>query len=523
MEICLAQLNPTVGDLLGNAKRIKETVRSNPGADLIVFSELFLTGFPPKDLLLRPGFLAESKEVFTDLLKFSRMHPRPAVIFGLPWEEGGKLFNSAVVIKNGKILGIQHKRQLSRLVLFDEHKYFSPGTALNPLTLKDGTVAVFIGEELGPAVEKNGAALLINLTAVPFQAGQVKPRQQRLQETAAYLKTPILWVNQAGANDELIFYGRSLAADSAGNLKALLPDFQTAALSFTFNSGGNAAEREENEVGQIYQALVLGLRDYVRKSGMAKVIIGLSGGLDSALSAVIAAAALGPENVWGITMPGPHSPSHSAGDAEALARNLGIRFDTIPIGPLYDAYLQSLAAQFAGTAFNVAEENIQARARGSLLMALANKFGGLVLTNSNKSELAVGYCTLYGDMSGGLAPLGDVYKTTVYKLAHYINRAKEIIPRSTIEKPPSAELRPNQRDDDSLPPYETLDAIIAAYLDQNLSREEIIAKGFSSDLVDWALGIIDRSDFKRRQAATILRVTSPVFGYERQMPLAGKK
>lgn len=526
MKVCLAQINPTVGDLRGNALKLTEVVAENSQADLIVFSELSLTGYPPKDLLLRPGFLNELEQRFAHLLGFSQSYPRPAIVLGLPWREQGRLFNSAVVLRNGEILGVQHKQNLTRFRAFDETRYFSPGAGLRPILFKKEVLGLALGleldDKLAQSLRANGVTLLLNPAAFPFRFGAGEDYRREFQSKIAALGIPGFLVNQVGGFDELIFAGASMALNGEGRLADSLPHFCSGSLLVDWECVGGAELEKQDAAAQIHDALVLGLSDYVRKSGMNQVILGLSGGLDSAVAAVLAVRAVGPGRVWGITMPGPYSSAGSVRDSRVLAQNLGIKFDIIPISPLYNLFLETLATQFAQRETDVAEENIQARLRGSLLMALSNKFGGLVLTNSNKSELAVGYCTLYGDMSGGLAVLGDLYKTLVYELAFYINRRQEIIPRATLEKPPSAELRPNQRDDDSLPPYEVLDGILAAYLDRGLSKEAIKAEGFQSQTVDWVVAQIDKSEYKRRQAAPILRVTSPVLGFDRHMPLAGK-
>ncbi|NLJ79706.1 MAG: NAD+ synthase [Firmicutes bacterium] len=527
MKVCLAQLNPTVGDLTGNTKMLCRILEENSQADLIVFPELFLTGYPPGDLLLQGGFLEEIDAKVRQIQEFSRLYPKPALIFGLPWRRGGKIFNSAAVLQNGEYLGLQHKRKLTRFRLYDENKYFSQGAVSEPVAVRNGRLGLSLGLELDSGLARvyreKGVSLLVNSAALPFRYKEAERHLLEFQRAAASAKLPGVLVNQAGGNDGLIFSGGSGAVDQEGELRLFLPFFAEDTQLTNSNFLERAELGEGDNAAQVYAALTLGLKDYVRKNGLRTVIIGLSGGLDSALTAVIAREALGAENVWGITMPGPYSSPGSVEDSRSLAENLGIRFDILPISELYASFLKALEKHFHGTEMDTAEENIQARLRGSMLMALSNKFGGLVLTNSNKSELAVGYCTLYGDMSGGLALIGDIYKTMVYELAYYINREEEIIPWETIEKPPSAELRPGQRDDDSLPPYEVLDPILEMYLDQGLSQERIIEQGFPEDTVVWVCQAVDRSEYKRRQAATILRITSPTLGYERQMPLAGKK
>lgn len=528
MQVYLAQENPIIGDLQGNVEKLRQVVEANSTADIIVFPELFLTGYPPKDLLLKKDFLRQVEQNLGQIQDISRKYAQAAFILGMPWQGVGGLFNAAVVIKDGVILGVQHKRRLTQFKLFDENQYFQAGTTSIVVKIGERTIGLALGLELDDGLAQElkeaGAGLIINPVAIPFQVGEHGHRRTLLSTVAQNTGIPILRVGQVGGNDGLIFAGGSFTLDKYGKYEAILPDFTCSGALVNLDAPEQElADNVEDETAQIYQALILGLRDYVEKCGMRTIIIGLSGGLDSAVAAVLACQAVGSENVWGITQPGPYSSSGSVDDARSLAENLRIKFDVLPINDLYEATLKTLDGHFAGTTMNVAEENIQARLRGNLLMALSNKFGGLVLTNSNKSELAVGYCTLYGDMSGGLAVIADVYKTMVYQLAYYINREEEIIPWNTIQKPPSAELRPDQRDDETLPPYDILDAIIKAYLDESLSTRDIIEQGYAEDTVRWVTRTIDNNDYKRRQAALILRVTSPIVGRDRQMPLAAKK
>ena len=528
MKIFLAQENPTVGDISGNLARLRQVLQENPGAQLVVFPELYLTGYPPCDLLLRGEFLQAVKEGLAALQELSKGYPGTTLVIGTPWQDGDDLFNSAVVLRGGTLLGVQHKRRLTSFGFFDEQRYFTPGEGNVLIQLEERTVGIALGleldEQLALELKRGGADILINPRAVPFQLGVESQLRKGLAQAAAASGLTVAAVGQVGGNDGLIFPGASRIFDGNGRVLAALPHFQTAGCLVDLSSSEVIPEVEEEDAAAlVFQALVLGLRDYLRKCGMKRVIIGLSGGLDSAVAACIAAAAVGPERVWGITQPGPYSSPRSAEDAQALARNLGIRFDVLPITQLYHAVLSSLDDHFAGTEMNVAEENIQARLRGNLLMALSNKFGGLVLANSNKSELAVGYCTLYGDMCGGVAVLADIYKTMVYRLAEYINREEEVIPWNTIKRPPSAELRPDQRDEDSLPPYEILDGILAAYLDEGLGFQEILERGYEAETVRWVLKTVEAHEYKRRQAALILRVTTPILRPQRQMPLAAVK
>ncbi len=527
MKIFLAQENPTVGDLKGNLARLLQVVQENSGADLVVFPELYLTGYPPYDLLLCPEFREAVQEAAAELQEATRQYPHTTIIVGLPWVEGGELFNAAAVLSGGEVLGVQKKRKLTSFRFGDERRYFQPGREHVMVSVAGHNVGIALGLELDAGLARElkqaGADLVVNPRAVPFRVGEEAQRRQGLKQLAEEAELALAVVGQVGGNDGLIFAGSSLTLDASGQLLADLNPFQAGGCLVDLHSAEEPPEQVWDEPALVYQALVLGLRDYIRKCGMERVIIGLSGGIDSAVAACIAAEAVGPEQVWGLTQPGPYSSPESVQDAQALARNLGIRFDILPITGLYDAVLSALSDHFAGTAMNVAEENIQARLRGNLLMALSNKFGGLVLSNSNKSELAVGYCTLYGDMCGGMAVLADIYKTMVYQVAEYINREREIIPASTITKPPSAELRPNQRDADSLPPYDVLDAILQAYLDEELSPREIIGRGFAEETVRWVVRAVEGSEYKRRQAALILRVTTPLLGPERRMPLAAAK
>ncbi len=528
MQVHLSQLNPTVGDLQGNMEQLKKTVVENCHADLIVFSELFLTGYPPKDLLFNRDFLQRVEESLSHLQLFSQDYPQTAFVVGFPRRENESVFNSAAIVQGGSILGTVDKSKLSSFRLFDEQRYFTAGTGAAPIYCAGHSIGLALGLELDQCLagklKEAGAEIIVNPAAIPFCAGQQDILWAQCRAVAENTGLPVFRVGQVGGNDELIFAGGSVAFGQGGSLLGAVSNFTVAGISVQMAvADDSAVEILGDETSEIYQALVLGLRDYVHKSGMNKVIIGISGGLDSAVAGALACEALGRENVWAITQPGPYSVPQGIEDARQLARNLRIRLDEQPITSLYEKMLTFLGDEFRGSHVDVAKENIQARLRGNLLMALSNKFGGLVLTNSNKSELAVGYTTLYGDMSGGLAVLGDVYKTQVYQLAYYINREREIIPWHTIEKPPSAELRPNQRDDESLPPYDLLDEILRAYLDQGLAASEIVSGGCPDETVRWVVKAVERNEYKRRQAALVLRVTTPIEGLERQMPVAAVK
>ncbi|MDI9412612.1 MAG: NAD+ synthase [Bacillota bacterium] len=526
MLVTLVQQNPIVGDLKGNIGIVSETLKCCTGEQLVVFSELFLTGYPPKALLTKGDFLQDVDDAYRKVREITKDYPLITVVLGMPWRDGEKLYNSAVVLKNGETLAIHHKTKLTRFALFDEYRYFSVGDATNVIKVGDTSFGIALGLELDRNVisvlKEAGASFIINPMALPFQL--VDDHQYKIKGHAMENKIAILVSGQVGANDELIFSGGSCAFNGEGQFIGRMEEFKQGVISFALDCPQYIVANESiDKIARVYQALVLGIKDYVQKSGMSKVILGLSGGLDSAVVAVLATEALGRENVWAITQPGPFSGSSSVEDASSLAKNLGIRFSVLPITDLYESTLDNLGEFFAGTSMGVAEENIQARLRGLLWMTLSNKFGGLVLTNSNKSELAVGYCTLYGDMNGGLAVLGDVYKTMVYELAHYINQTAEVIPSNTITKPPSAELRPDQRDDETLPPYDILDGIIKSYLDENKSISQIIAEGYDEEVVQWVTSTINNNDYKRRQAALVLRITEPVLNFGRDMPLAARK
>lgn len=543
MKITIAQLNPTVGDIDGNLAKIKQTVvvASAENADLAVFPELFVTGYPPRDLLNRVSFIKKVEQAISDIKVISMEYSELGILFGAPaktsMEYGRGLYNAAFLIRNGKILQIQQKSLLPTYDVFDEARYFDPARQVQVVEFKDEVLGISICEdawndpELWPrrfynqdpieTLVKQKATILINISASPFHMGKEKLRFKLISNHAQKHKLPFAFVNQIGGNDELVFDGRSIFVDNKGRAVWVGNSFEEAIKTIDTKETGKAATYDfQDEIESVYEALVLGIKDYARKCGFKGVMLGLSGGIDSAVTCALACAAIGPENVWGITMPGPFSSKGSVIDSFELAKNLGIQIKEIPIGEINDTYLATLKPHFAGRQPDIAEENIQARIRGNILMALSNKFGYLVLSTGNKSEMAVGYCTLYGDMTGGLSVISDVPKTMVYKIAEYINRNKEIIPQATITKPPSAELRPNQTDQDSLPPYDILDQILQYYVEDGLSAEEIIAKGFATNTVNWVIKAIVQSEYKRRQAAPGLKVTSKAFGMGRRMPIA---
>ncbi|MGQ9816724.1 MAG: NAD+ synthase [bacterium] len=545
MKITLAQLNPIVGDIDGNLKMLYDTVKmaNIEKTDLVVFPELFICGYPPHDLLERKWFIKKIEQAIEEVVKISSYYPDTGIIFGAPtfsyMNHGRGLYNSAVFVYRGLVNHIQHKSLLPTYDVFDEARYFDPAPEIMPIQFKNEMLGISICEDAWNIPElwqrqyygfdpieilaKKGATILINISASPFTVGKEEIRFRILQKHSSKYQMPCAFVNQVGANDELIFDGRSMFLDKNGLPIEVFPAFVEYIKTIDTGEIGNEDNYKPQEnIEGVYQALVLGVRDYIRKCGFKKVVIGLSGGIDSALVACIAVDAIGKENVLAVTMPGPFSSKGSVDDSKRLAENLGIELKIIPITSIYDSYLHTLKSDFERREFDITEENIQARVRGNLLMAISNKYGYLVLTTGNKSELAVGYCTLYGDMSGGLAVISDVPKTMVYKLAQYVNREKEIIPKKIIKKPPSAELRPNQLDQDTLPPYEILDPILQLYIEDGLSKEEIITKGFKPEVVDWVVRAVNRSEYKRRQAPAGLKVTSKAFGSGRRMPIAAR-
>lgn len=557
MIITLAQLNPYVGDIEGNLLKMKETLReySAKGTELLVFPELFLVGYPPKGLLEREWFLKKVQEAVEDLRLFSRDFPQMGILFGTPRSsnnlKGKGLYNSALLISEGEILLEQHKSLLPSYDLFDENRYFDVATQIKIVDFKGEKLGISIGEDawneaqlwpgerkpvFDPITElvKKGATLLINLAASPFYRGKEKTIYDLFSQHVHKHQIPLCYVNQVGANDELIFEGKSLCFNARAELVVALSPFQEQILTIDLNKSteNRQALADESNIEQywaqdemksVHDALILGIRDYFGKSGFKKALLGLSGGIDSALVCYLATVALGKDNVLGISMPSPFSSGGSVEDSRKLAENLGIAFKVIPIVDTYHAYLETLEEHFTGTPVNIAEENIQARIRGNMLMAFSNKFGYLVLTTGNKSEISVGYCTLYGDMSGGLSVISDLPKTIVYRLSRYINREKEIIPNAIIEKAPSAELRPDQKDQDVLPPYDLLDSLLYLYLDEGLSAEELVQKGFAAETVSWVVRTVERNEYKRRQAVLGLKVNSNPFKMERRMPVVAKR
>jgi NAD+ synthase/NAD+ synthase (glutamine-hydrolysing) len=549
MKIALAQFNPTVGDFAGNTASILALAEraKQRGADLAVFSELCICGYLPQDLLERPAFIDRNQK---ELKQLAAKLALPAIVGYVGKNKNGTgrgISNKAALLSGGKIVFEQSKMLLPTYDVFDESRYFQPAT--------EQKIFGFGGEELGITIcedvwnDKNfwavrrydrdpvtelaaqGTSVIINISASPYTIDKRALRVDMLRSIALSHQLPIVYVNQVGGNDSLIFDGASVALTLDGKVAAQAAAFEEDLVLFDTATGrGEIHEQPPEEIVYAFRALVMGTRDYVHKCRFTKAVVGLSGGIDSAVVAAIAVEALGAENVLGVSMPGPFSSEGSKSDAQAVAKNLGIELKTIPISTVFDAYRAELASVFGSRKPDVTEENIQARIRGNYLMALSNKFGSMVLSTGNKSELAVGYCTLYGDMAGGLAVISDVPKLMVYEFAKFINlkgareagtRQREIIPRATIEKPPSAELRPNQKDEDSLPPYDVLDRILKAYIEDLRSPQEIADKyGFGLKLVREIALLVDRSEYKRKQAAPGLKITSRAFGFGRPFPIA---
>ena len=543
MKVALGQINPTVGDFRGNSAKIVEFARraQAAGAGLILFPELSVCGYPPRDLVEKSSFVERNQEAAQGIAEQTR---GIAVICGLVTraraETGKSVMNSAALLRDGKIEFVQSKRLLPTYDVFDEMRNFAPADRQELFSFCGRRIALTVCEDawndkhfwnrrlygVDPVEEliRAGGNFLFNISASPFSLDKRELRLRMLQVIATEYKVPVVFVNQVGGNDSLVFDGSSFVLAPDGRVLAQARSFEEDLVFFDCDSmTGDVHEQVAGRDASAYGALVLGTRDYVRKCGFARVLLGLSGGIDSALTACIAVDALGKENVMGIALPGPYSSSGSLEDARALAANLDIRFECIPITGIFEGYRQALQAMFAGRPEDVTEENIQSRVRGNLLMALSNKFGALVLSTGNKSELGVGYCTLYGDMAGGLGVISDVPKTMVYRLAELVNSRRAVIPRSSIEKPPSAELRPGQLDSDSLPPYEVLDAILEDYVEDNHTAEQIAADhGFDLELVRRVVRLVQSSEYKRQQAAPGLKITAKAFGVGRRFPIAAK-
>ena len=542
MKIALAQFNPTVGDFEGNSSRILELARQakTGGADVAVFSELCLCGYPPQDLIERPIFIQRNQE---SLARVAREIALPSIIgyVGKAQDPTGKrVANSAALVGGGKILFEQRKMLLPTYDVFDETRYFQPASSQTAFVLGRETLGITICEDIwndktfwtqslyerDPVTELvgKGSSIILNISSSPYTIDKRAIRHDMLRAMAKRHKVPVVYVNQVGGDDSLIFDGSSVAFLPDGSVAAQAKSFEEDMVFFDSASGaGDVRPQITEEIAAAYRALVTGTRDYVRKCGFRKAVIGLSGGIDSALVATIATDALRAENVTGVSMPGPYSSEGSVTDAKCLATHLGIQLVTLPIVDTFQSYRKALENVFAGLPADVTEENIQARIRGNLLMALSNKFGSLVLSTGNKSEMAVGYCTLYGDMAGGLAVISDVPKTMVYELAAFANRGTTRIPAPIFSKAPSAELRPNQTDQDSLPPYDVLDRILKSYVEDLRSPEEIAQHyDFPLELVQSVARQVDRNEYKRKQAPPGLKVTSKAFSVGRRFPLAQK-
>ncbi|MEQ1731461.1 MAG: NAD+ synthase [Vicinamibacterales bacterium] len=553
MRIALAQLNLTVGDFDGNFLKISGAVERAraEAADLVVFSELAITGYPPRDLLTQPHFVDLNLTTLDRVAALS--DEKLAILIGYvdrnPSAAGKPLYNSVALCSHGRVADRRHKLLLPTYDVFDEDRYFEPGSAVQPMNLADWRLGTSICEDVwnDPAfwpkrryhrdpvseLALAGTDVMINISASPFELQKADLRRRLIRQEAVKHRAYFFYVNQVGGNDELVFDGHSIGIDPQGNEVVRLADFEEDFAVFdlparTPADGGTVEPTpvlhrvSESDEETAYRALVLGLRDYVHKCGFKSVVLGLSGGIDSALTACLAVDALGREHVHTIAMPARYSSQHSLDDAAALATALGVDHRVIPIDPVFQSYLDVLSGSFAGREEDVTEQNIQARVRGGVLMAFSNKFGHLLLTTGNKSELAVGYCTLYGDMCGGLAVISDVPKTLVYRLARYVNREREIIPESTLTKAPSAELRPNQTDQDTLPPYDVLDQIVEAYVERNLDADAIIERGIDSAVVRDVIRRIDASEYKRRQAAPGIKLSSKAFGVGRRFPIAAR-
>jgi len=538
MKIALVQLNPIIGDFTYNSRKILSFCQAavEKGCGLILFPELVLSGYPPCDLLERPAFLAAHDQAFQ---KLRQALPDIDVVLGVieqknSKEKGKGLYNSAVFIQNGSVTESIRKQLLPTYDVFDEKRWFEPGKSSTVIEWNGIRFGVTICEdiwhsEIGEYKEDpmqeffadgNGVDCLINISASPFQRDKESIRHRLFQKICKRYAVSLLYVNQVGGQDSLLFDGRSLLMDGTGAIKAKSCGFTEDMLVIDPQQWSGTVHKpvQEEIVSAVHDALVMGIHDYVTKSGFRSVVLGLSGGIDSALTATLAVQALGAENVLGVALPSPYSSDDSMEDARRLAANLGCQFEVLPISALFSAFKQTLHPLFAGLAEDVTEQNLQARIRGDLLMALSNKFGHLLLSTGNKSEMAVGYCTLYGDMNGGLAVISDVPKQLVYALSHYINREKEIIPTRTIIKPPTAELKPDQCDQDDLPDYAILDQVLELHLEQHLGLEEISKRGFDKEMVTDVLRRVRLNEYKRKQAPIGLKVTGRAFGYGRRFP-----
>jgi len=542
MKIAVAQLNFHIGNFEGNVKKMLKAVATakKQGADIVCFSELATCGYPPRDFLEFDDFIQLADEAVQTLAKAAK---GIAIVVGSPSKnpvvEGKDLYNSVYFLAKGKVQHVQHKTLLPTYDIFDEYRYFEPASEFKIVKYKGKRIALTVCEDIWNIGNDNPMYdicpmdelmpqkpdFMINVSASPFNYNHANNRIHVLKSNVERYKVPIFYINHAGAQTEIVFDGGSLIMSPNGNVFEELPYFKEAVKTFSLTEvkkGKTSKVQPKNKMKLVHDAIVLGVKDYFGKLGFKKAILGLSGGIDSALTAVLATKALGKDNVRVVLMPSQFSSDHSIKDAEDLAKNLGIQYDIVPIKSVYKSYLKLLKPMFGDLPFNITEENIQARIRGMILMAMSNKFGNIVLNTSNKSEAAVGYGTLYGDMCGGLSVIGDLYKTEVFELCRWINRRKEIIPNNTIVKPPSAELRPNQKDSDSLPDYDILDEILFQYIEKTQGPKEIIEMGFDPKLVRRILRLVNINEFKRYQTAPMIRVSSKAFGMGRRMPIVGK-
>lgn len=542
MKIAIAQLNYHIGNFAGNLQKMLDAVQTakSQGADIVCFGELATCGYPPRDFLEFDDFIELAEESVQELAKATH---GIAIVVGSPRKnpviEGKDLFNAVYFLADGKIQAHQNKTLLPTYDIFDEYRYFEPANTFQVVEYKGYRIALTVCEDLWNLGNENPMYticpmdemmpqkpdIMINVSASPFSYQQAHERLNVLRANVNTYQLPLFYINQSGAQTEVIFDGGSVVMSPDGSIFEELPYFQETIKTFDLQKvmdGGMTTVQPKEKIALIHDALVLGIRDYFGKLGFSKAILGLSGGIDSAVTAVLAAHALGPDNVRCLLMPSQFSSNHSVDDARQLAQNLGTQYDILPIQGIYDQFLDTLKPHYWATDFNIAEENIQARIRGMLNMAFSNKFGNIVLNTSNKSEMAVGYGTLYGDLCGGLSVIGDVYKSDVFRLARYINRDSEIIPENTIIKPPSAELRPDQKDSDSLPEYEVLDEVLFQYIELRKSPQDLIDQGFDEVLVRRILRLVNINEFKRYQTAPVLRVSPKAFGMGRRMPIVGK-
>ncbi len=530
LNVALAQINPIVGDLTGNSMKIKTAITDARllHADVVVFCELVLTGYPPEDLLLKEHFIANNIKALQAIAK--EVKGITAIVGFVDRDSQGRIYNAAAVISSGKIIHVYHKQELPNYGVFDEKRYFSVGKSNGMVVIKGVKVGVNICEDIwiDDAIYQNqvkaGAKLLINLSSSPYEVGKLKIRESLLSRRAKSLKCPIVYVNCVGGQDELVFDGASMVYDKTGKLIARAKQFEEELICIDLKESKTHIAPILPEISEIYHALVVGTRDYVQKNGFKKAALGLSGGIDSALVVAIAVDALGQDNVTAISMPSPYNLKATRDDARIIAKNLNITFHEISIKKILESYLSSLKPYFKSTQPNIAEENVQARIRGDMLMAFSNKYGWLILTTGNKSEMAAGYCTLYGDMSGGFSPLKDIFKTKVYELCRWRNKQglKPIIPESVIKRAPTAELRPNQTDEASLGAYADLDQVLGKYIEQHQPLNKIVTTKIKLPYIQKTARLVDINEYKRRQAPPGVKITARAFGKDWRLPITNK-